>query len=167
MQLQKIFNSNAGAVWSKVEATSTNRAPSRFKAHLIFQLVTLVTTRFYGNLVYRSRTITNHSCINKIKIRFTCNFLVPGPWILNNTIYQCIFRLQSQKWHWVSCGWALIKEGSKLLWWKDVFHNLIDLFLKDHYFPSISYYFHIPKFFLIFFPHTGKNRNRWKSNLLP
>ena len=26
---------------------------------------------------------------------------------------------------------------------------------KD-FFPSISYYFHIPKFFLIFFPHTGK-----------
>ena len=23
-------------------------------------------------------------------------------------------------------------------------------------FPSISYYFHIPKIFLIFFPHTGK-----------
>ena len=35
------------------------------------------------------------------------------------------------------------------------------------YFPSISYYFHIPKNFLIFFPHTGKNRNRRKSNLLP
>ena len=34
-------------------------------------------------------------------------------------------------------------------------------------FPSISYYFHIPKIFLIFFPHTGKNRNRRKSNLLP
>ena len=34
-------------------------------------------------------------------------------------------------------------------------------------FPSISYYFHIPKNFLIFFPHTGKNRNRRKSNLLP
>ena len=37
----------------------------------------------------------------------------------------------------------------------------------DRYFPSISYYFHIPKIFLIFFPHTGKNRNRRKSNLLP
>ena len=37
----------------------------------------------------------------------------------------------------------------------------------QHYFPSISYYFHIPKFFLNFFPHTGKNRNRRKSNLLP
>ena len=34
-------------------------------------------------------------------------------------------------------------------------------------FPSISYYFHIPKIFLNFFPHTGKNRNRRKSNLLP
>ena len=34
-------------------------------------------------------------------------------------------------------------------------------------FPSISYYFHIPKNFLNFFPHTGKNRNRRKSNLLP
>ena len=34
-------------------------------------------------------------------------------------------------------------------------------------FPSISYYFHIPKNFLIFFPHTVKNRNRRKSNLLP
>ena len=33
-------------------------------------------------------------------------------------------------------------------------------------FPSISYYFHIPKIFLNFFPHTGKNRNRQKSNLL-
>ena len=33
------------------------------------------------------------------------------------------------------------------------------------YFPSISYYFHIPKIFLNFFPHTGKNRNRRKSNL--
>ena len=29
-------------------------------------------------------------------------------------------------------------------------------------FPSISYYFHIPKIFLILFPHTGKNRNRRK-----
>ena len=36
-----------------------------------------------------------------------------------------------------------------------------------HTFPSISYYFHIPKIFLNFFPHTGKNRNRRKSNLLP
>ena len=35
------------------------------------------------------------------------------------------------------------------------------------FFPSISYYFHIPKIFLNFFPHTGKNRNRRKSNLLP
>ena len=34
-------------------------------------------------------------------------------------------------------------------------------------FPSISYYFHIPKIFYNFFPHTGKNRNRRKSNLLP
>ena len=34
-------------------------------------------------------------------------------------------------------------------------------------FPSISYYFHIPKNVLKFFPHTGKNRNRRKSNLLP
>ena len=38
---------------------------------------------------------------------------------------------------------------------------------RKYYFPSISYYFHIPKNFLIFFPHTGKNRNRRKSNLLP
>ena len=38
--------------------------------------------------------------------------------------------------------------------------------LKNH-FPSISYYFHIPKFFLNFFPHTRKNRNKQKSNLLP
>ena len=38
---------------------------------------------------------------------------------------------------------------------------------KKIYFPSISYYFHIPKIFLNFFPHTGKNRNRRKSNLLP
>ena len=36
-----------------------------------------------------------------------------------------------------------------------------------NYFPSISYYFHIPKNFLNFFPHAGKNRNRRKSNLLP
>ena len=35
------------------------------------------------------------------------------------------------------------------------------------FFPSISYCFHIPKIFLFFFPHTGKNRNRRKSNLLP
>ena len=34
-------------------------------------------------------------------------------------------------------------------------------------FPSISFYFHIPKNFLNFFPHTRKNRNRRKSNLLP
>ena len=34
-------------------------------------------------------------------------------------------------------------------------------------FPSISHYFHIPKILLNFFPHTGKNRNRRKSNLLP
>ena len=40
------------------------------------------------------------------------------------------------------------------------------LFIKIT-FPSISYYFHIPKIFLNFFPHTGKNRNRRKSNLLP
>ena len=45
-------------------------------------------------------------------------------------------------------------------------------FLKSMYpgtwnFPSISYYFQIPKIFLNFFPHTGKNRNRRKSNLLP
>ena len=33
--------------------------------------------------------------------------------------------------------------------------------------PSISYYFHIPKFFLNFFPHSGKNWNRRNSNLLP
>ena len=38
---------------------------------------------------------------------------------------------------------------------------------KKCHFPSISYYFHIPKIFLIFFPHIGKNRNRRKSNLLP
>ena len=38
---------------------------------------------------------------------------------------------------------------------------------RKYYFPFISYYFHIPKNFLIFFPHTGKNRNRRKSNLLP
>ena len=38
---------------------------------------------------------------------------------------------------------------------------------EDWTFPSISYYFHIPKIFLNFFPHTGKNRNRQKSNLLP
>ena len=39
---------------------------------------------------------------------------------------------------------------------------------RDNFtFPSISYYFHIPKIFLNFFPHTGKNRNRRKSNLLP
>ena len=38
---------------------------------------------------------------------------------------------------------------------------------KKLFFPSISYYFHIPKNFLNFFPHTGKNRNRRKSNLLP
>ena len=36
-----------------------------------------------------------------------------------------------------------------------------------NHFLSISYYFHIPKIFLIFFPHAGKNRNRQKSNLLP
>ena len=40
-------------------------------------------------------------------------------------------------------------------------------FGRNILFPSISYYFHIPKMFLIFFPHTGKNRNRRKSNLLP
>ena len=40
-------------------------------------------------------------------------------------------------------------------------------FLIKNIFPSISYYFHIPKIFLNFFPHTGKNRNRQKSNLLP
>ena len=38
---------------------------------------------------------------------------------------------------------------------------------KQRNFPSISYYFHIPKKFLFFFPHTGKNRNRRRSNLLP
>ena len=37
----------------------------------------------------------------------------------------------------------------------------------NKHFPSISYYFHIPKIFLNFFPHTGKNRNWRKSNLLP
>ena len=44
-----------------------------------------------------------------------------------------------------------------------------ELFADDQvrYFPSISYYFHIPKHFLNFFPHTGKNTNRRKSNLLP
>ena len=40
-------------------------------------------------------------------------------------------------------------------------------FLRKNTFPSISYYFHIPKFFDYFFPHTRKNRNRRKSNLLP
>ena len=40
-------------------------------------------------------------------------------------------------------------------------------FKRKFFFPSISYYFHIPKLFLIFFPHNGKNRNRRKSNLLP
>ena len=39
-----------------------------------------------------------------------------------------------------------------------VYKSLIKL-KKKIYFPSISYYFHIPKIFLIFFPHTGKNRN--------
>ena len=38
---------------------------------------------------------------------------------------------------------------------------------QNFIFPSISYYFHIPKIFLNFFPHTRKNRNRRKSNLLP
>ena len=46
------------------------------------------------------------------------------------------------------------------------FLNYIRRF-KAKSFPSISYYFHIPKIFLNFFPHTGKNRNRQKSNLLP
>ena len=39
--------------------------------------------------------------------------------------------------------------------------------LKKGNFPSISYYFFIPKIFDYFFPHTRKNRNRRKSNLLP
>ena len=48
------------------------------------------------------------------------------------------------------------------------FHNfLLDVLNYKNHFPSISYYFHIPKNFLIFFPHTGKNRKRQKSNLLP
>ena len=57
-----------------------------------------------------------------------------------------------------------------------VYHALVVIFLEFFawglltryvFFPSISYYFHIPNFFLNFFPHTGKNRNRRKSNLLP
>ena len=55
-----------------------------------------------------------------------------------------------------------------------VLHTIVELqhmFYKPTvwiiHFPSISYYFHIPKIFLNFFPHTGKNRNRRKSNLLP
>ena len=48
-------------------------------------------------------------------------------------------------------------------------HVIINTVLnvRKNVFPSISYYFHIPKIFLNFFPHTGKNRNRRKSNLLP
>ena len=47
------------------------------------------------------------------------------------------------------------------------FKKKYEIHIILHYFPSISYYFHIPKSFLNFFPHTGKNRNRRKSNLLP
>ena len=61
-------------------------------------------------------------------------------------------------------------EGKKVMWttfkeWQHIvnFPNYILVYI----FPSISYYFHIPKNFLNFFPHTGKNRNRRKSNLLP
>ena len=39
----------------------------------------------------------------------------------------------------------------------------IQKLLWNGIFPSISYYFQIPKIFLNFFPHTGKNRNRQKS----
>ena len=61
MRLQKI--SNVGAVWSKVEvyvkATSINRAPSCFNAHLVFKhtqkpdfLISNARyySRFYGSL---------------------------------------------------------------------------------------------------------------------
>ena len=63
------------------------------------------------------------------------------------------------------------------VFWPLKFLPLIKMFFCPSYqawnrtwhmiFPSISYYFHIPKIFLDFFPHTGKNRNRRKSNLLP
>ena len=48
-----------------------------------------------------------------------------------------------------------------------IFLNYFFSNLCKFYFPSISYYFHIPKFFLNFFPHSGKNKSRRKSNLLP
>ena len=46
-------------------------------------------------------------------------------------------------------------------------HQFRSPFVVKKHFPSVSYYFHIHKIFLNFFPHTGKNRNRRKSNLLP
>ena len=70
-------------------------------------------------------------------------------------------------------GGAWLSNANKSFWFSCVwFFNISICILKmekwkKKSFPSISYYFHIPKIFLNFFPHTGKNRNRRKSNLLP
>ena len=53
---------------------------------------------------------------------------------------------------------------------KNLFRKLFSIKSAwDICFPSISYYFHIPKNFIFwnFIVLIGKNRNRWKSNLLP
>ena len=69
--------------------------------------------------------------------------------------------------YWLRLDWAnffVANQGYSLSWWYKFFFCAAT---KKKYFPSISYYFHIPKIFLNFFPHTGKNRTRRKSNLLP
>ena len=58
----------------------------------------------------------------------------------------------------ISCNEVQMWKPLSIWYWQYMWYIL---------FPSISYYFHIPKIFLNFFPHTGKNRNRRKSNLLP
>ena len=83
--------------------------------------------------------------------------------VLHPTLENCSFMVDTKP-----CKQLIYKRQQHIKWVLMNSHFLAFIILTIIFsFPSISYYFHIPTSFLNFFPHTGKNRNRRKSNLLP
>ena len=91
------------------------------------------------------------------RIRFTLRFVnvfVEVSRVCSAPICRCwfLFKTRSTKWFNFRVNNYSSSEKNKT---KNIL-LFIHLQFQNHYFPSISYYFHMPKNFLIFFPHTGK-----------
>ena len=129
------------------------------------------------NSITAFRTLNHLMCQDELCVSIFCwsNFrtidtlpqLTPKIYVL-----MCYKKFRWPKfWYIWSIHWIYWNQIHKTKYWNSNFFlitfDFVIHFQKKTFFPSISYYFHIPKLFLIFFPHTGKNRNRRKSNLLP